>query len=120
MTYMITCLVDPRRESARAALKADHLRYVGSRRPDIVFGGVVEADGSLRRVVYFVDTRTEADAWTFVLGDPYTALYETIAVVAFEQRIPRPDDVPPVVDESGPEPIRPVANPAGTPQGRES
>jgi uncharacterized protein YciI len=89
MAYMITCLVDPRRESARAALKADHLRYVGSRRPELVFGGVVEApDGSLQRVVYFVEASTEAEAWAFVVGDPYTALYETISVAAFQQRIP--------------------------------
>ena len=89
MAYMITCLVAPRRESARAALKADHLRYVGSRKAEIGFGGVVEApDGSLQRVVYFVEARTEAEAWSFVLGDPYTALYETISVMAFQQRIP--------------------------------
>ena len=96
MAYMITCLVDARRESARAALKADHLRYVGSRRPEIAFGGVVEApDGSLQRVVYVVEASTEAEAWAFVLGDPYTALYETISVVAFQQRIPPPGDLPP-------------------------
>jgi uncharacterized protein YciI len=89
MAYMITCVVDARRESARAALKADHLRYVGSRRWDVAFGGVVEApDGSLQRVVYFVEAGSEADAWTFVAGDPYRTLYETISVVAFEQRIP--------------------------------
>jgi uncharacterized protein YciI len=93
MTYMITCLVDARRESARAAVKPDHLRYVGSRRPDIVFGGVVEApDGSLQRVVYFVEAGSEADAWAFVADDPYTAIYESIAVVAFAQRIPPPGD----------------------------
>lgn len=93
MTYMITCLVDARRESARAVLKAGHLGYVGSRRADIVFGGVVEApDGSLQRVVYFVEAAAEADAWSFVLGDPYTAIYETISVVAFAQRIPRPGE----------------------------
>ena len=96
MAYMITCLVDPRRESARAALKPDHLRYLGSRRPEIVFGGVVEApDGPLQRVVYVVAVGTEAEAWAFVLGDPYTALYETISVVAFQQRIPPPGDLPP-------------------------
>jgi uncharacterized protein YciI len=96
MSYMITCQVDARRESARAALKADHLRYVGSRRPEIAFGGVVEApDGSLQRVVYFVEAGTEAEAWAFVLGDPYTALYETISVTAFQQRIPPPGDLPP-------------------------
>lgn len=89
MAYMITCLVDARREPARTALNADHLRYVGSRRPGMVFGGVVEApDGSLQRVVYFVEASTEAEARAFVLGDPYTALYETISVVAFQQRIP--------------------------------
>lgn len=89
MAYMITCTVDPRRESARAALKADHLRYVGSRKAEIGFGGVVETpDGSLQRVVYFVEAGTEAEAWGFVAGDPYTALYETISVVAFQQRIP--------------------------------
>jgi hypothetical protein len=89
MAYMITCLVDARRESARAALKADHLQYVGSRRGDVAFGGVVEApDGSLQKVVYFVEASTEAEAWAFVLGDPYKALYETISVVAFQQRIP--------------------------------
>ena len=94
MTCMITCVVDARREPARAALKADHLRYVGSRRPDIVFGGVVEApDGSLQRVVYFV-AGTEAEAWAFVSGDPYMAIYESIAVVAFAQRIPPPGDPP--------------------------
>jgi uncharacterized protein YciI len=89
MAYMITCPVDARRESARAALTADHLRYLGSRRRQIVFSGVVEApDGSLQRVVYFVEASTEAEARAFVLGDPYTALYETISVVAFQQRIP--------------------------------
>jgi uncharacterized protein YciI len=89
MTYMITCVVDPRRESARAVLRADHLQYIGSRRPDIAFGGVVEAlDGSLQRVVFFVEASTEKEAWTFVLGDPYTALYETITVRAFQTRIP--------------------------------
>jgi uncharacterized protein YciI len=93
MSYMITCQVDPRRESARAAARADHLRYVGSRRADIAFGGVVEApDGALQRVVYFLEAGTEADAWAFVLGDPYTAVYESIAVVAFAQRIPPPGD----------------------------
>jgi uncharacterized protein YciI len=91
MAYMITCLVDPRRESAGAALKPDHLRYVGSRKREIVFGGVVEApDGSPQRVVYFVEASTEAEAWAFVRGDPYTALYETISVVAFQQIPPRP------------------------------
>jgi uncharacterized protein YciI len=96
MSYMITCLVDVGRESARAALRADHLHYLGSRMPEIAFGGVVEApDGSLQRVVYFVDAGTEAEAWAFVLGDPYTALYESIAVVAFQQRIPRPADASP-------------------------
>lgn len=95
MTYMITCLVDPRREPGRAAIRPDHLRYVGSRRADVVFGGVVEApDGSLQRVVYFVEAGTEAEAWAFVLGDPYTAIYESIAVTAFAQRIPPPGDPP--------------------------
>lgn len=89
MAYMITCTVDPRRESARAALKDGHLRYVGSRKAEVVFGGVVEApDGALQRVVYFVEARTEAEAWAFVSGDPYTALYETISVAAFQQRLP--------------------------------
>ena len=89
MLYMITCRVDPARESARAALKADHLRYVGSRKAEVVFGGVVEgADGALQQVVYFVETAAEAEAWAFVQGDPYTALYETISVAAFQQRIP--------------------------------
>ena len=96
MTYMITCVVDPAREPARAALRPGHLQYVGSRRADIAYGGVVEApDGSLRQVVFFVEAGTEADAWSFVLGDPYAALYETISVVAFQQRIPRPGDAPP-------------------------
>jgi uncharacterized protein YciI len=95
MTYMITCGVDARRESARAALKPEHLRYVGSRRPDIAFGGVVETDGALRQVVYFLNAGSEADAWAFVLGDPYTALYETISVVAFQQRIPPPGEASP-------------------------
>lgn len=96
MTYMITCVADRRREPARAALKPDHLRYVGSRRAEVVFGGVVEApDGLLQRVVYVVSAGTEAEAWAFVLGDPYTALYETISVVAFQQRIPPPGDLPP-------------------------
>lgn len=91
MAYMITCLVDARLQAARDALRADHLRYVGGRRAEIVFGGVVEApDGSLQRVVYFLEAGTEAEAWAFVLGDPYTALYETISVVAFQQRIPPP------------------------------
>jgi len=96
MAYMITCVVDARREPARAALKADHLQYVGSRRAGIAFGGVVEApDGALQRVVYFVDAGTEAEAWAFVLGDPYKAIYETISVVAFAQRIPPPGGAPP-------------------------
>jgi hypothetical protein len=89
MTYMITCVVDAHREPARAALRADHLQHVGSRRPDIAFGGVVEApDGSLQRVVFFVEASAEKDAWAFILGDPYTALYETITVTAFQTRIP--------------------------------
>lgn len=91
MTYMITCVVDPRRESARAALRGDHLQYVGSHRPRIAFGGVVETpEGSLQRVVFFVEASSEKEAWTFVLGDPYTALYETITVAAFQTRIPAP------------------------------
>ncbi|HYH78845.1 MAG TPA: hypothetical protein VEX86_03590 [Longimicrobium sp.] len=96
MTYMITCVVDPHREAARAALRAGHLQYVGSRRPEISFGGVVEApDGSLQRVVLFVEAGTERDAWAFVLGDPYAALYETITVTAFQARIPAPGGPPP-------------------------
>ena len=89
MTYMITCVVDPRRESARAALRADHLQHVGNHRPNIKFGGVVETpDGALQRVVFFVEAGTEKDAWAFVSGDPYTALYESITVMAFQTRIP--------------------------------
>jgi len=89
MAYMITCVVDARRESARAALKPDHLRYVGSRRREISFEGVVEApNGALQRVVYFVEAGTEAEAWAFVRGDPYMALYETVDVVAFRQKMP--------------------------------
>ena len=96
MTYMITCVVDPHREPGRAALRGDHLQYVGSRRRDIAYGGVVEApDGSLQRVVFFVEAASEKDAWTFVLGDPYAALYETITVTAFQQRIPPPGGGPP-------------------------
>lgn len=89
MTYLITCVVDPRRESARAGLRADHLQYVGSRKSEISFGGVVEApDGSLLRVLFFVEAATEKDAWAFAAGDPYAALYETITVTAFQTRIP--------------------------------
>jgi len=96
MTYMITCVVDPLREPARAALRAGHLQHVGSRRADIVFGGVVEApDGALQRVVLFVEAGSEAEAWAFVAGDPYAAIYETITVAAFQTRIPPPGGAAP-------------------------
>ena len=96
MTYMITCTVAPGQDVARTALRAGHLGYVGSRRADIAFGGVVEGpDESLRRVVYFLEAGSEAEAWAFVLGDPYTAIYEAIAVAAFQQRIPPPGKAAP-------------------------
>ena len=46
-------------------------------------------------LVLFVEAGSEAEAWSFVLGDPYAALYETVSVVAFQQRIPRPGDAAP-------------------------
>src|SRR5687768_16858854 len=119
MACIITCLVDARRESARAALKPTTSGTSGSRRPEIVFGGGVQADRSVRRGDYFVEADTEAAAGAFVLGDPYTTLYDTVAVVAFPQRTPprpEPADRPRPFDLPGdlPLPRSTRTTPAGT------
>lgn len=92
MLYMIICPIDELREHKRASLNEDYLQYVSTRTSEIVFGGAVEeSDGALRRVVYFVDVRNEAAAWAFIRRDPYVELYRTIEVVAFYQKVARPE-----------------------------
>lgn len=88
-TFLARCDVDPDKVVAMDGLRAQHLEHVSAHRDRFVFGGVQTDDvGAPATIWMFMDVATSEEAWALIDADPYRAVYGTVAVDPFVQRLP--------------------------------
>jgi uncharacterized protein YciI len=86
--FFVLSRIEPSRRADMGALRAEHLQFVLAMRDRVQHGGVLTGPDGPEAISMVLSATSRDEAIELVAADPYRALYSTVEVARFVQRVP--------------------------------
>jgi uncharacterized protein YciI len=86
--FFVLSTIEPARRADMGGLRAEHLQFVLAMRDRVQHGGVLAGPEGPEAISMVLAAASREEAVELVAADPYRALYSSVEVSRFVQRVP--------------------------------